>query len=117
MNNSFDLIETLRSLETRSQNIETLLLDIKQAKAPEVQNEKEELLTVQETAAFLKLSVPTIYLKVSQRELSSMKRSKRLYFSKKDLIEYLKAGKRKSSQEISEEADNHLSKMKGGINA
>jgi excisionase family DNA binding protein len=113
MNNSFDLIETLRNIETRSQNIETLLLDIKQTKAPEVQNE-EELLTVQETAAFLKLSVPTIYLKVSQRELSSMKRSKRLYFSKKELIEYLKAGKRKSSQEISDEADNHLGKMKGG---
>lgn len=111
MNNPFQIIDA------RLSNIENLLLDIKHAKAPEVQNEKEELLTVQETAAFLKLSVPTIYLKVSQRELSSMKRSKRLYFSKKDLIEYLKAGKRKSSHEISEEADNYLGKMKGGINA
>jgi len=39
-----------------------------------------------------------------------MKRSKRLYFSKNDLIEYLKKGRRKSNDEIEEEASNYLKK-------
>jgi len=57
--------------------------------------ETDQLLTVKETAKFLKLSVPTIYSKVSKGELPFMKRSKRLYFSKMELLEYLRGGKTK----------------------
>jgi excisionase family DNA binding protein len=52
----------------------------------------EQLLTVQEAAQFLNLTVPTIYSKVSKGELPVMKRSKRLYFSNLELMEYLKKG-------------------------
>lgn len=56
---------------------------------------KEELLTVQDAANFLSLSVPTIYTLISKGEIPVMKRSKRCYFSRAELINYLKAGREK----------------------
>jgi excisionase family DNA binding protein len=73
---------------------------------------QEELLTIQQASELLNLSVPTLYSKVSKGELPVMKRSKRLYFSRTELIEYLKAGKRKTSEEIEAEADAYLSNKK-----
>lgn len=68
----------------------------------------EQLLTVQEAAQFLNLTVPTIYSKVSKGELPVMKRSKRLYFSSTELMEYLKEGRKKSNAEIEQEAEAYL---------
>lgn len=76
-------------------------------------DQPEQLLTIQEAADFLTLTVPTMYSKVSKGELPVMKRSKRLYFSRTELLEYLKQGRKKSNAEIEEEAENHLNK-KGG---
>lgn len=75
----------------------------------------ERLFTIQEAAEFLNLTVPTLYSKVSKGELPVMKRSKRLYFSRTELLEYLKAGRKKSNTEINREADTYL-KKKGGNN-
>tara|TARA_B110000967_G_scaffold179537_1_gene195101 strand:+ start:530 stop:874 length:345 start_codon:yes stop_codon:yes gene_type:complete len=74
----------------------------------------ETLLNVQEAAEFLKLEVPTIYSKVSRGELPVMKRSKRLYFSSIELMDYLKQGRKKSSAEIEQEARAYLLKTKKG---
>jgi excisionase family DNA binding protein len=70
----------------------------------------EQLLTVQEAAKFLNLTVPTIYSKVSKGELPVMKRSKRLYFSREELTNYVKQGRRKTNTEIADEADEYLVK-------
>lgn len=76
----------------------------------------EKLLTVQEAAQFLNLTVPTIYSKVSKGELPVMKRSKRLYFSSTELMEYLKEGRKKSNAEIEQEAKAYLLNNKKGLN-
>ena len=72
----------------------------------------DELLTVQDTAKFLHLSVPTIYGLIHKGELPVMKRSKRCYFLKKELIEYLKQGRKKTiverDAEIKNERDGYL---------
>jgi len=68
----------------------------------------EQLLTIQQAAAFLGLTVPTMYTKVSKAELPVMKRGKRLYFSQTELIEYLKTGRKKSNAEIEAEAAKYL---------
>lgn len=110
MNNPFEVIEA------RLNNIETLLLDLKHT--PQTQGEQpetDELLTVQDTAKFLSLSVPTIYTLISRGELPVMKRSKRCYFSKVELINYLKQGRKKTFAETASEAVIYL-KKKGGIN-
>jgi len=75
----------------------------------------EQLLTVQEAAQFLNLTVPTIYSKVSKGELPVMKRSKRLYFSSTELMEYLKEGRKKSNAEIEQEAEAYLLNNKKGL--
>ena len=72
----------------------------------------EQLLTVQEAAQFLNLTVPTMYSKVSKGELPFMKRSKRLYFSSTELLEYIKAGRNKSISEIEQEAEAYLANKK-----
>ena len=74
--------------------------------------ELEQLLTVQEAAQFLNLTVPTMYSKVSKGELPVMKRSKRLYFSRIELLEYLKEGRKKTNAEIEAEAEEYLSNKK-----
>lgn len=106
MNNPFE------SIETRLSNIEVLLLSIKQTPEGNTQGETDELLTVQDTAKFLSLSVPTVYGLISKGEIPVMKRSKRCYFSKVELINYLKEGRRKTIAEITAEAEQFLSKSK-----
>ena len=68
----------------------------------------DQFLNVQQAAEFLGLAVPTIYSKVSKRELPVMKRSKRLYFSKDELTNYLKEGRKLTYREIEESADKYL---------
>ena len=75
----------------------------------------DELLTIEQAAEFLCLTVPTIYSKVSKRKLPFMKREKRLYFSKKELTEYIKQGRNKTVSEINAEADTYLSNNKNTI--
>jgi excisionase family DNA binding protein len=111
MTNPFEVIET------RLSNIETLLLDLKhKPKEVEPTEQPEQLLTIQQAAELLSLTVPTLYSKVSKGELPVMKRSKRLYFSRTELLEYLKAGRKKTNAEIEAEAETYL-KRKGGNNA
>jgi len=75
----------------------------------------EQLLTIQEAAQFLNLAVPTIYTKVSKREIPVMKQGKRLYFSSTQLMEYIKNGRKKSNAEIEAEAKNYLLNNKKGL--
>ena len=86
---------------------------------PTVQSEADQLLTVVQAAEFLSLSVQTVYGLISKGAIPCMKRSKRVYFSKAELINYLHQGKRKTSSEIEAEADSFLStcKKKGGKHA
>lgn len=69
---------------------------------------KDELMNVEQTAEFLNLSVPTIYGKVHRRELPVMKQGNRLYFSKFELLDYLKKGRQQTIQEIEDEAGSYL---------
>ena len=100
------------SIDARLTNIESLILSIKH-QSTQPNPEKDELLTVQEAAKFLHLSVPTIYCLISKSAIPSMKRSKRCYFLKADLIEYLKKGTKKTDAEIVLEATNNLKKRGG----
>lgn len=72
----------------------------------------EQLLSIDEAAEFLRLAKPTLYSKVSKNELPYMKRGKRLYFSRTELMDYLKKGRIKSKEEIEQEADNYLALKK-----
>jgi hypothetical protein len=71
-----------------------------------------DLLDVSEAALFVKLAKPTIYFLSSQFQIPHMKKGKRLYFSRKELTEWLKSGKRKTMDEINEEASSFITSRK-----
>lgn len=80
---------------------------------PSIPSEGDELLTIQQAADLLKLSVTTIYGLVSKAEIPVNKRGKRLYFSKGELTAWVKEGRKKTLTEIQEAAHKHITK-KGG---
>lgn len=112
MNNPFEIIDA------RLSNIEDLLLDLKHkpknASDPHIE---DELLTIKQAATFLNLSTSTLYGYVHQTFIPVCKRARRLFFSKMDLIDWVKAGRKKTiSESITElgQQKNHLVKKKGG---
>jgi len=107
-----DLPTAVTKLTNEVSELKSLLMQ-RQAEPPT--EETEQLLTIKEASEFLKLSIPTIYSKVSKNQLPYMKRSKRLYFSSTELMEYLKEGRKKSTEEIEAEADAYLSNKKKGL--
>jgi len=78
----------------------------------EARQEPDQLLTIQQVAEFLSLSVPTIYGLVSKSEIPCMKKGKRLYFSKDEITNWIKSGRKKTLAEIDIEADAYLLNQK-----
>lgn len=104
---TFDsLPQVVQQLNAKIDNITSLLQSAKQ-NVPQ-----SDLLTIKDAARFLNLSVPTLYGKVSRREIPFMKRGKRLYFSRMELTDYIKSGKVLSDKEIVDQTDNFLSNSK-----
>lgn len=66
------------------------------------------MLNVTEAAAFLDISVQSLYTKVSRREIPVHKPGKRLYFNQQELLDWMMGGRLKTRQEIEREAEQHL---------
>ena len=105
-----ELPKAVNQLGKRLENIEKLLIE---NTTQQKNSQLEELLTVQRAAEFLNLSVPTIYSKVSRGELPVMKRAKRLYFSRDELVNYVKEGRRKTIAEIEKQELSDLMGKRG----
>jgi excisionase family DNA binding protein len=73
----------------------------------------DRLMTIQETAEFLHVKKQTLYTYVSKGVIPFNKKAGRLYFSKNDLIQWIKEGNKRSF-DVEEEAKNIISKRKGG---
>ena len=93
-------------LETLIENSLRKILSVQQ-KIPI--NEADKLLTIRQVAEVLTLSVPTIYGLVSRSEIPCMKKGKRLYFSKDEITNWIKTGRKKTIAEIASETDHYLS--------
>jgi excisionase family DNA binding protein len=103
-----DLPNAVLKIFDKLSNIEQLLLATNNTSAPDA----DELLTVQQAAELLKLSVPTIYGLVSKAEIPVNKRGKRLYFSKGELTAWVKEGRKKTLTELQEAAQKHITKKR-----
>lgn len=91
-------------------SIERLLLE----QSNEPQPEPEQLLSIQQAGEFLRLAVPTLYRLVQRAEIPVCKRGKRLYFSKQELTEWIKAGRKKTLAETEKLAEIYINKK--GLN-
>jgi len=94
-----ELPEVVRLLFEKIEHIEELLVNMKHT-----EDEPHEWLTVDEAAKFLKVSVASLYTRVSRKEIPVSKPGKKLYFNKTDLMDWISAGKIKTIQEIRQEA-------------
>ena len=103
---TFDSLPTaVQQINIRLDNIEKLLKrNIDEPQQPE----QDELLTVLQVAGLLKLSVPTIYGLVHRKEIPVCKRGKRLYFSKLEIMDWIRAGRKATFAETAHKAMNYL---------
>ena len=103
---TFDqLPEAVSKIQDKLDNIEQLLLQ-----RQEQPIEQDEIMPVAKAAIFLDLAVPTVYSKVCRKELPVNKRGKRLYFYRSELTEWIKSGRKKTAEEIKENATEKLSR-------
>ncbi|MDD4575278.1 MAG: helix-turn-helix domain-containing protein [Bacteroidales bacterium] len=74
-----------------------LLMQLKQTEAPQ-----QDLIPIKEACEMLNLSLPTIYSKCSRREIPyhKPKGTKKLFFSRTELMEYLGNGRVKTADEV-----------------
>ncbi len=101
------MINPFENFDERLRNIENILLDIKHK--PIDENLIDKLLTIDEAAKFLKLAKATVYDYVHRRIIPHSKIEKRLYFSQKGLLEWVKSeGKIKTVDEVNASADESI---------
>jgi hypothetical protein len=93
-------------LEERLTSIESILIDLKNK--PSVVTElSDEIGGIELAREITGYSFATIYGLVSARKIPHSKQGKRLFFSKKDLTDWIKSGKRASSKELQEKAKSY----------
>ena len=73
---------------------------------------EDEFMSIEAAAKFVGLVVPTLYSLVSRGEIPVCKRARRLYFSKQDLAEWIKSGRKKTTAELSAEVKAYIKKYK-----
>ena len=101
------LPQAVNKLHEKLNSIEQLLLNKQEQALPQ-----DELLSISQAAKFLNLSVPTLYSKVSRKEIPVNKQGKRLYFYKAELAQWIKAGRKKTAAELQQEATDYLTERK-----
>ncbi|MDD4156437.1 MAG: helix-turn-helix domain-containing protein [Candidatus Cloacimonetes bacterium] len=100
-----DLFNALNLLGSKIDKLDNKIQSLSAGEA-----DQNELLTIHQAAALLKLAPQTIYQKVSRRELKFHKPagSKRVYFYRQDLLDYIKIGRQKTLKEYEETATDCL---------
>lgn len=67
---------------------------VNEALAGKTSSESDDLISFKQAYTFLGMAPSTLYNLVSQRRIPNSKKGKRLYFSKRDLLTWVKSGKR-----------------------
>jgi len=98
--------EMLHTIQRLDESVQSLLRA--KESQPEQMNNDTDILTIDEAAHFLGLAKSTLYSKVCRREIPHIKKGNRLYFSKQELNDWLKAGQRPMIHDITRSAIQHI---------
>jgi len=95
-------------------NIEHLLLEIRHGQRGTINSKSHdvEFMNVTQVAEYLSLAKQTIYALVHKMKIPNYKQGKRLYFKKADIDEWLSKNRRKTNEEIEQEATDYLIRKK-----
>lgn len=91
---------------------EQITENIKKAMNSSISSTEDIFMNINETAKFIDLTVPTVYGLVHKNRLPFIKKGKRLYFLKSEILEWLKSGKHQTKSELENQADAYLLKNK-----
>lgn len=108
MENPFEIIiEKINS-------IEHLLLEIKHSQSGTINSKSYDVgfMNVTQVAEYLSLAKPTIYALVHKMKIPNYKQGKRLYFKKADIDQWLTKSRRKTREEIEQEAADYIIRKK-----
>jgi len=100
------LPEIIRQLFEKVEHIEEIVSTLNPA-----DDGSNDLLTVREAADFLKISVQSLYCKVSRMEIPVSKPGRRLYFSQSELKKWVSDSRRKTAAEIFQESQQNNSRL------
>jgi excisionase family DNA binding protein len=103
-----DLPETVNEINKKLDRLTRLFLLDK--KATPLQRDK--LLTIEEASKMLTLKKSTIYVLVSKKKIPVSKKGKRLYFSSKDLEDWIREGRNATLKELDKRRDSFLNSKK-----
>lgn len=70
--------------------------------------EVSSFLTIDEAAKLINLTKPTVYGLVHQNKIPYIKKGKRLYFVKADILDWINTGKQTTKSELEMKADAYL---------
>ncbi len=92
------ILTTIKKEEIQSLIEEALkkVLLINEAQA----ESNDTFLDVDHAAAFLGIAKPTLYAKCAGKTIPHIKKGKKLYFQKNELVEYLKSGRQKTEDQM-----------------
>ena len=68
----------------------------------------EDIMNSRETAQFLDIKLNTLYIKTHRGDLPFMKKGRKVYFSRKQLLEWMSEGRRSMSNDFIKQADSRL---------
>jgi excisionase family DNA binding protein len=108
-----DNYNPFEAINKRLERIEHFLSQLHHVE-PAKDDPEADLLTVDEAAKLLNLARATVYNLVSKRKIPVFKKRSRLYFSKAALLDWIKAGKKSTVDELATEANEELAALKKG---
>jgi excisionase family DNA binding protein len=72
----------------------------------------EDIMNTRETAQFLDIKLNTLYIKLHKGELPHMKRGKKVYFSRQQLLEWMSQGRKYTREDSVKMADARLCELR-----
>ena len=106
MENPFEIINE------RLNVIEKLLIDIYSKPVNSNAIKQNDIMTIKELAGYIDISLSCIYKMTCNREIPCFKRGKRLYFKREEINEWVCKNRKKTMEEIEEEATAYILKNK-----
>lgn len=73
---------------------------------------EEKPLNIEEIASLINVSKQHVYFLTSKKQIPHVKKGKRLYFYKSEILQWLKEGEQKTDKEIDDMANEYLEKTR-----
>lgn len=97
---------------TRLIRVESLLYELKSTVTPApTENTQDKIGGIELAMQVTGLAKSTVYNLASESRIPHMKRGKKLYFSREELLSWLREGKQKTLSDLKEEMEAHLSRQ------